>query len=45
MNAHRFPSREKVIDKLTPKCCALLMEFGGKIHYPNAEIRREEIPD
>lgn len=30
--------REKVIDHLTPKRRALFEEFGGKIHYPNAEI-------
>ena len=37
--------REKVIDKLTPKRRALFMEFGGKIYFPNAKIRGEEIPD
>lgn len=37
--------REKVMDKLTPKRKALFMEFGGNIHYPNAEIWGEEVPD
>ncbi len=29
--------REKVIDHLTPRRRALFEEFGGKVHYPNAE--------
>ena len=37
--------RIKVIDQLTPKRKALFMEFGGKVHYHNAEIYGDEIPD
>ncbi len=37
--------REKVIDHLTPKRRALFEEFGGRIHYPNAEIFGEEVEE
>lgn len=37
--------REKVIDHLTPKRRALFEEFGGKVHYPNAEKRGEEVEE
>ena len=37
--------RQKVIDQLTPKRRALFMKFGGTVHYPNAEIWGDEIPD
>ena len=29
--------REKIIDRLDPKRQALFAEFGGKVHWPNAE--------
>ena len=37
--------REKVIDHLTPKRRALFEEFGGKVHYPNAEICGEAVEE
>ncbi len=37
--------REKVIDHLTPKRRALFEEFGGRVHYPNAEICGEEVEE
>jgi len=37
--------REKVIDHLTPKRRALFEEFGGRVHYPNAEIYGNEVEE
>ena len=37
--------REKVIDTLTPKRRALFEEFGGKVHYPDAEIIGDEVEE
>ena len=37
--------REKVIDHLTPKRRALFEEFGGRVHYPNAEIFGDEVEE
>jgi hypothetical protein len=37
--------REKVIDTLTPKRRALFEEFGGRVHFPNAEIIGDEVED
>ena len=37
--------REKVIDKLTPKRRALFEEFGGKVHYPDAEKFGDEVEE
>ena len=37
--------REKVIDALTPKRRALFEEFGGRVHFPNAEIIGDEVED
>ena len=34
--------RVKIIDQLTPKRRALFEEFGGNVHYPNAELLGEE---
>ena len=37
--------QEKVIDQLSPKRRALFEEFGGKVYYPNAEVRGEEVEE
>ena len=37
--------REKVIDHLTPRRRALFEEFGGRVHYPNAEIIGDEVEE
>jgi len=37
--------REKVIDHLTPKRRALFEEFGGRVHYPKAEIIGDEVEE
>ena len=34
--------REKIIDRLDPKRQALFAEFGGKVHWPNAEKWNED---